>query len=76
MSMMAFKADIDEETEIDTYRKARHFKDRPSFLRFAVFAYIRQNKPGGHRTVNNVKSNNEAGRGGPPLATTSSEGQS
>ena len=65
--MMSFKADPDETAEIEAYRKVRHFKDNPTFLRFAVFAYIRQNKPGGHRTVNDTSDGTKRGRGAPPL---------
>ena len=76
MSMMSFKADTEEEVEIDTYRKARHFKDRPSFLRFVVFAYIRQNKPGKHGTVNGSSEQISTGRDGPPHEDSQSEGKS
>ncbi len=65
--MMSFKADNSEETEILAYCKARHFKDVPAFLRFSVFAYIRQNKPGGHRTSNHTSEDTERGREAPPL---------
>lgn len=47
--MVAFKADTDEEREIVAYCNARHFHSLPDFARMAVFAYIRQNRPGGHR---------------------------
>jgi len=66
--MVAFKANDEEATEIDTYSKARHFRTLPDFARFAVFAYMRQNKPGGHRTVNGSKSDGKSGRGAPPTA--------
>ena len=44
--IVAFKADDAEEAEIVTYCKERHFKNVADFARFAIFAYIRQNKPG------------------------------
>jgi hypothetical protein len=47
--MVAFKADDAEAVEIDAYCKARHFHSLPEFARVAIFAYIRQNKPGSHR---------------------------
>lgn len=47
--MVAFKADDDEQAELETYMKAHHFKNRPDFARVAVFAYVRKNKP--ERTI-------------------------
>jgi hypothetical protein len=47
--MIAFKADDDEEAEIVAYMKARHIKSTSSFARMAIFAYMRQNKPGNRR---------------------------
>ena len=52
--IVAFKANDEESGEIEAYAKARHFRDIPSFARFAIFAYMRQNKPGGHRTSNHM----------------------
>jgi len=64
---MSFKADDAETGEILAYAKARHFKNVPDFIRFAVFAYIRQNQPGGHRRHAGMESGNGSGRGAPPL---------
>lgn len=50
--IVAFKADDDEQAEIEAYMKARHSKSLPELARLAFFAYMRQNKPGGHRTTN------------------------
>ena len=49
---MSFKADDEEQKEIEAYMKARHSKSLPELARLAFFAYMRQNKPGGHRTQN------------------------
>jgi len=47
--MMAFKADDQEESEILAYCQSHHYKSIPDFLRFAVFAHMRKNRPGSHR---------------------------
>lgn len=47
--MVAFSVSEAEKAEIDAYCSARHFKNVPDFARVAIFAYIRQNRPGGHR---------------------------
>lgn len=47
--MVAFSVSEQEKAELDAYCEARHFKHTPDFARMAVFAYIRQNKPGGHK---------------------------
>ena len=65
--MMSFKADDSEESEISAYCKSRHFKNLPDFLRFAVFAYIRQNKPGRHDMGKDTLEAIEPRRGVPPL---------
>jgi hypothetical protein len=64
--MVAFKANDEESAEIEAYAKGRHFRDIPSFARFAIFAYIRQNRPGGHRREKGTEETVASARGAPP----------
>lgn len=57
--IVSFKADDSEQAEIEAYMKARHSKSLPELARIAFFAYMRQNKPGGHRTGNTPSNGTE-----------------
>jgi hypothetical protein len=69
MRRISFGASDEEVAEIDAYCAARHLRDVPEFARMAVFAYMRQNRPGAHRAVKSRENAPEAGRGAPPLPT-------
>ena len=61
--IVAFKADDEEAAEIDAYCKDRHFKNIADFARFAIFAYIRQNKAGSHRKHPSTTLEDSSGAG-------------
>ena len=65
--IVAFKADDEEADEIMCYLRSRHLKSLPEFARMAVFAYMRQNRPGSHRTGLNAEKGNGSGRAAPAL---------
>jgi hypothetical protein len=46
--IVAFKADDEEEAIINEYMKARHLRSLPELSRTAIFAYMRQSRPGHH----------------------------
>lgn len=69
MRRISFGASAAEVAEIDAYCEARHLRSVPEFARMAVFAYMRHNRPGAHRTVKGREDCAEAGRGAPPPST-------
>ena len=77
--MVAFKADDAEAGEISEYMKARHLRSLPELSRSALFAYMRQNRPGGHRSANHKAKGeqieSEAGGRYPPLSVAGTESQ-
>jgi hypothetical protein len=80
MKMVAFRANDAEETEIAEYMEAKHLRSLPELSRSALFAYIRQNKPGGHRSVKHKGKQGEidpdAGGRYPPLSVAGVEANS
>lgn len=64
MSVAAFGITEEEKVEIEEAMKARHIHKMPEFLRMAVFAWIRQNRPGGHRRAASTPEGDTGGAGG------------
>jgi hypothetical protein len=65
--MVAFRANDEEAAELEVYCKDHHYRSIPDFARHALFAYIRKNKPGAHRTKKDTPRQPEAGRTTAPL---------
>ena len=76
--MVAFRATNEEEKEIEAYMKAKHLRSLPELSRTAFFAYMRQNRPGAHRSQNHAAEDEQMqpGAGGryPPLVVAKSGG--